>query len=506
MSLSCRSVLRRTVLLGTAAAVLAATSLPAHAQSGGGSNASLTVGVTLEPPGLDPTTGASAAVSEVTLYSIYETLTKFTEAGRAEPLLAESWTVSPDQKTYTFKLRQGVTFHNGEPFNAQAVKFSFERAAAPDSVNKDKAIFANIERIDTPDAATVVLALRQPNPDLPLLLGQGTAIIVEPKSAATNGVRPVGTGPYTFANWARGASLTLAKWDGYRNAAGVKIARVTFRFISDQAASVAALLAGDVDSFPRGLQAQSLAPFRNDPRFQVLIGNSRAKTLLAINNQRPPLNDVRVRRAIAAAIDRQAVIAGAVDGLGTPIGAHYAPGAPGYVDVTGINPYDPAKARDLLRQAGVKLPLQLSLKLPPPPYARRSGEIIAAQLAQVGIQARIENIEWAQWLDGVYKNHNYDLSIVSHVEPFDLAKSAEPGYYFGYESAAYRDIIARINTAPTEAERNRLYGDAQRLLATDAVNAYLFTPQWATVANARVQGLWKDQPIFVNDVATQSWK
>ncbi|KAF1019982.1 MAG: Periplasmic dipeptide transport protein [Paracidovorax wautersii] len=269
---------------------------------------------------------------------------------------------------------------------------------------------------------------------------------------------------------------------------------------------MAALLAGDVDSFPRGIQAQSLGPFRNDPRFQVLIGNSRAKTIVAINNKKPPLDDVRVRRAIAAAIDRKAIIDGAVDGLGTPIGAHYPPGAPGYVDVTGVNPYDPAKARELLKEAGVKLPLQLSLKLPPPPYARRGGEIVAAQLAQVGIQARIENVEWAQWLDGVYKNKNYDLSIVSHVEPFDLAKIAEPGYYYGYESPKFREILTHIASAPNEAERNKLYGDAQRLIATDAVNAYLFTPQWATVTSTRLQGVWKDQPIFVNDVALQSWK
>lgn len=503
------SLPRRPVLLSVllSAVLAAAPSLPAHAQQPGGAKGGLTIGVTLEPaPGLDPTGGAASAISEVTLYSVYETLTKFTESGQAEPLLAERWTVSPDQKTYTFQLRQGVSFHNGEPFGSAAVKFSFERAAAADSLNKDKAVFAGIERIDTPDAHTAVIVLKEPNPDFPLLLGQGTAIIVEPRSAPTNGTQPVGTGPYRFGSWAKGSSVTLDKWDGWRNAAAVKISRVTFRFISDQAAAVAALLAGDVDSFPRGIQAQSLGPFRNDPRFQVLVGNSRAKTILAINNRKAPLDDVRVRRAIAAAIDRQAVIDGAVDGLGTPIGAHYPPGAPGYVDVTGLNPHDVDKARALLQEAGVKLPLQLSLKLPPPPYARRGGEIIAAQLAQVGIQARIENVEWAQWLDGVYRNRNYDLTIISHVEPFDLAKSAEPGYYYGYESPRFREILARLNSAAGEAERNQLYGEAQRLLATDAVNAYLFTPRWATVASARLQGLWKDQPIFVNDVATQSWK
>jgi peptide/nickel transport system substrate-binding protein len=122
--------------------------------------------MTLEPPGLDPTAGAASAIAEIVLYNIFETLTKVNGDGHVTPLLAESWTISPDAKTYTFKLRKGVKFHNGEPFNAAAVKFSFERAVAKDSVNKDKAVFANIAAVDTPDEHTVVLTLKNSNPDL----------------------------------------------------------------------------------------------------------------------------------------------------------------------------------------------------------------------------------------------------------------------------------------------------------------------------------------------------
>jgi peptide/nickel transport system substrate-binding protein len=129
-----------------------------------------------------------------------------------------------------------------------------------------------------------------------------------------------------------------------------------------------------------------------------MISGSRAKTILAINNKRKPLDDVRVRRAIAAAIDRKAVIEGAADGFGVPIGSFYVPGAPGYVDMTGINPYNPAKARALLHEAGVTPPLELTMKLPPVPYARQGGEVIAAQLAKVGIVAKLQNVEWAQWM------------------------------------------------------------------------------------------------------------
>jgi peptide/nickel transport system substrate-binding protein len=468
---------------------------------------SLVLAMTLEPsPGLDPTGGAASAIAEVSLYNIFETLTKINSDSRTTPLLAESWTISPDLKAYTFKLRQGVKFHNGEAFNAAAVKFSFERAAAKDSTNKDKAVFANIERIDTPDAHTVVLNLKNGNPDLLFQLGQGTAIIVEPKSAATNGAQPVGTGPYRLDSWSRGSSISLARWDGYRNAKEVKLRRVVVRFISDPAAQVAALLSGDVDVFPRVAAARSLKQFQENKKFQVLIGGSRAKTILAINNKRKPLDDVRVRRAIAAAIDRKSVIDGAADGFGTPIGSFYVPGAPGYVDTTGINPFDQAKARALLHQAGVTPPLELTMKLPPTPYARQGGEVIAAQLAKVGIVAKIENVEWAQWLSGVYGQKAYDLTVISHVEPLDFGNFARPGYYWNYDSAEFNALWARINATVKTDERNKPMADAQRLVAIDAVGAYLYQPTWITVAHARLKGIWKDMPLFANDLAALSWQ
>ena len=467
----------------------------------------LVLAMTLEPaPGLDPTAGAASAIAEVTLYNLYETLTKIGSDSRVQPLLAEAWSASPDLRTWTFKLRRGVSFHNGEPFSSASVRFSFERAAAKDSTNKDRATFANIERIDTPDDHTVVLQLKNGNPDLPFQLGQATSVIVEPRSAATNGTQPVGTGPYRLEAWNRGSSITLSRWDKHRGAAGVKLRRVTIRFIPDPAAQVAALLSGDVDAFPRVAAARSLPQFRANPRYQVLIGGSRAKTILAINHKRKPLDDVRVRRAIAAAIDRQAVIDGAADGFGTPIGSFYVPGAPGYVDTTGINPYDPAKARALLHQAGITPPLELTMKLPPPPYARQGGEVIAAMLGKVGIQVKIENVEWAQWLSGVYGQKAYDLTIISHVEPLDFGNFARPGYYWNYDSPRFNELWAKIQSTPGAQERQRLLGEAQRLVAEDAVSAYLYQPTWITVANARVRGLWTDMPILVNDLSSLSWQ
>ena len=491
---------RRTALNLALAGALAPSLAQAQARKD-----TLVLAMTLEPPGLDPTAGAAAAIGEVVHYNVLETLTKIRPDSSLVPLLAHSWTVTPDNKTWAFKLRAGVTFQNGEPFNAAAVKFSFERAAAVDSLNKDKAVFANIVNLSATDELTLVVTLKNTNPDFGFQLGQATAVIVEPKSAAGNASQPVGTGPFKLESWAKGSALVLARWDGYRDVKSVALRRVTLRFISDAAAQVAALLAGDVDLFPRVSAARSLAQFKADKRFQVLVGGSRAKTILAMNNKKKPLDDVRVRRAIAMAINRQQVIDGAADGFGTPIGSFYVPGAPGYVDLTGVNAYNPERARALLKEAGISTPLALSLKLPPTPYARQGGEVIAAMLAKVGIVAKQENLEWAQWLSGVYGQKSYDLTVISHVEPLDFGNFARPGYYWNYDSPAFNALWSRINTTADPVARLKLMDQAQRLVADDAVAAYLYQPTWITVANARLKGVWRDMPIFANDLAALSW-
>ena len=496
-------MINRRHLIATAAsgATLATLPLAATAQS---RKDAVVLAMTLEPPGLDPTAGAASAIAEIVQYNVFETLTKINSDGTVSPLLAEKWEVSPDLKTYTFMLRKGVKFQNGEPFNANAVRFSFERAGGDKSTNKDKRTFASMDRVAVIDDYTVVILNKSLDPDFLFLMGQATAIIVEPKSADSNATKPVGTGPFELSAWAKGSSVTLTKWGGYRNAAAIKMKKVTFRFISDPAAQVAALLAGDVDAFPR-VTPRSVPQFKTNDKFQVVVSGSRAKTILAINNKKKPLDDVRVRRAICAAIDRKAVIEGAADGYGAPIGSHYVPGGFGYVDTTGINPFNIDKARALLAEAGVKTPLQLSLVLPPPPYARQGGEVIAAQLAKIGIVAKIENVEWAQWLSGTYTNKNYDLTIISHVEPFDLGNYAKAGYYWGYESPKFNELFDKIQNSPRPADRAKLLGDAQRMLANEAANGFLYQPQWITVARKGLKGLWKDMPVFVNDVSVMSW-
>ena len=465
----------------------------------------VTIGLTLEPPGLDPTSGAASAIGEIVHYNIFEGLTKINEDFSFTPLLAESYAFSSDLKTLTLNLKQGVKFQDGEAFSSKDVKFSFERYAGKDSTNKDKPFFASIQSIDASDPAKVVLTFKEPSFSALFHLGLNTAVIIDEKSAANETSQPVGTGPYKLANWAKGASATLDAWDGYRDAAHVAIKHATFKFIADPAAETAAVLSGDIDLFPR-IAAPSLDQFRADSRFQVQVGGTEGKTILGTNNKKPPLDQLKVRQAIAYALDRKAIIDGSVNGLGTPIGSHLTPNDPGYVDLTGQYPHDVAKAKALLAEAGVKTPLELTLTLPPPDYARKGGEIIAAELAEVGIQAKIENVEWAQWLSNVYTNKNYDLTIISHVEPLDIAIYANPNYYFQYDNKDFQAIIARWNAAADLAAYKQALVDAQHKLADDSVNGFLFQLPNAVVADANLKGVWKNAPIFANDLAALSWK
>jgi peptide/nickel transport system substrate-binding protein len=488
-----------------AALVLAATFSVGIAQAQT-NKARVTLAMVLEPTGLDPTTAPAAAIGEIVHYNVLEGLTKINVDGSVTPLLAESWSMDPDGKSYSFKLRKGVKFHDGEAFDSGDVKFSFERAKDEKSTNKaKKAVFDNIARIDTPDAHTVILTLNNADGNFLFRLGENTAVILDPKSAAGTATKPIGTGPYTFEDWKKGSSVTLAKWAGFRDAKAVKIARVTFRFINDPAARVAALLAGDIDGVPRLDAPQAVKQLQADKRFVVAIGSTAGKGIMSINNKKKPFDDVRVRRALMHAIDRKAFIDGVLEGLGQPIGSHFAPTDAGYVDLTAMYPYDPEKAKALLKEAGVATPLNVTLTLPPPQYARKGGEVLIAQLAKVGVVAKIENVEWAQWLGGTFKG-NFDLTVINHVEPLDYMQYANTGYYWGYDSKAFRELAARHAAAANPKDRAKLFGDLQRLITADAVNAFIFNPSQVAVSKKGLKGLWASSPIFANDMAAVSWQ
>jgi peptide/nickel transport system substrate-binding protein len=465
---------------------------------------SLVLGMQLEPPNLDPTAGAAGAIDEVVYANLFEGLTRFREDGSIAPGLAESWEVSEDGRSYTFHLRDGVRFHDGTAFDAGDVVFSLDRARGPDSTNAQKALFDGIEAVTALDPGTVRVDLGAPDSGFLWALAWGDAVILAPETADAAATAPVGTGPFRFDRWVRGDRVELARNDAYWGAP-VALDRAVFRFISDPTAAYAALLAGDIDAFPNVPAPETLMQFKADPHFQVTVGLTEGETILAINNARPPLDDIRVRRAIAHAIDRQALIDGALYGYGTPIGSHFAPHHPAYVDLTGLSAYDPDAARSLLAEAGFADGLRLTLTLPPPAYARRGGEIVAAQLRAVGIDARIEAVEWAQWLERVFRGHDYDLTIVSHTEPLDIGIYARPDYYFGYDNPEMGALMARLRAAPDTAGRNAILAEAQAIIARDQVNAFLFQLARTGVADARLRGLWANAPVQANDLTGVYW-
>ena len=480
------------------ASMLALTASMASAQT------DITVAIQLEPPNLDPTGGAAQAIDSVLYSNVFEGLTRFMADGSVVAGLAKSWDISDDGLTYTFMLNEGVMFHDGTDMNTDDVKFSLDRARADDSTNAQKGLFADIADVTVVDPLTVQVTLAQPNGSFLFNMAWGDAVIVAPESIETIASNPIGTGAFAFSDWVQGDRLELVRNDAYWGDAPA-LESATFRFISDPTAAFAAVMAEDVDAFVGFPAPENLPQFEADPRFQVLVGNTEGETILSMNNQMPPFDNVLVRQAVSLAIDRQAIIDGAMFGYGTPIGTHFAPHNPDYVDLIANSAHNPDRARELLAEAGFADGFTTTLKLPPPSYARRGGEIIAAQLREVGITAEITNLEWAQWLEEVFKAKDFGMSIVSHTEPMDLGIYANPNYYFQYDNIVFQAVMDKLNATTDPAMRSELMAAAQTIISEDYVNGYLFQLAVPTVAKAGLNGLWLDQPTAAVDLTGVSW-
>ncbi|MBM1632866.1 ABC transporter substrate-binding protein [Sulfitobacter mediterraneus] len=486
----------RTILLGASTAALMAGTAMAKDD--------ITLAMQLEPPHLDPTSAAAGAIDSVLYSNVFEGLTRFMGDGSVVPGLAESWEISDDGLTYTFKLRSGVTFHDGTTMDAEDVKFSLDRINAEDSANAQKALYSAISSVTVIDPTTVEVKLSEPNGNMLFNLAWGDAVIVAPESIENIKQQPIGTGAFKFDSWSQGDKIEISRNPDYWGTPAV-LSKATFKFISDPTAAFAAMMAEDVDVFSGFPAPENLPQFEADPRFQVLIGSTEGETILSTNNKMPPFDNVKVRAAVAHAIDRQAIIDGAMFGYGTPIGTHFAPHNPAYVDHTGMSNYDPERAKALLAEAGFPNGFETTLHLPPPSYARRGGEIIAAQLAAVGIKAEISNVEWAQWLETVFKGKNFGLTIVSHTEPMDIGIYANPDYYFQYDNPAFQELMTKLNSTTDPDMRTAMLGEAQTIISNDYVNGYLFQLAALSVAKAGVQGLWANAPTQANDLTAVSW-
>lgn len=478
-----------TLLLATFAVGAAQDADAPPPQSGG----EITVSIVAEPPGWDPTVSTSQEIARVTYGNVYEGLVMLSRDGEIVPALAESWEVSEDGLTWTFTLREGVTYHDGSDFTAEDVVAKFERATNPDSGHTNAAYYEPIESVTAEGEGAVTFTLSEPASSLLYNLARPDSIIYPAGTEEAQRNAPVGTGPFRFAEWVRGSEVRLERFEDYYVEELPYLDAVTFRIIEDTNAQLAALQAGDIDMVGVALSPENALQVQNDPNLKLTEGSATTEITLAMNNSREPLNDLRVRQAITHAIDKQTIVEGALFGFGTPIGTHMSPIEPYYVELNPY-PYDPERARDLLAEAGFGDGLTLDFELPPYPIERRVGEVIAQQLAEVGITANVTNVEWTTWLERIFTNADFELTIIGHSEPRDIGVYGNPDYYYRYNNRDVQALLEGAERATDEAEQTELYQEVARRIADEAVNVWVLSPPYLVAARADLYGFWEDQP------------
>ena len=465
----------------------------------------LVVQAAAEPPGLDLTATPASATAGVVFYNIQECLVKIDRHGKIVPWLAERWHTS-DNRNYTFFLKRGVRFHNGRELKAADVKFVFERAMNPETKHPYPGYYAAIGDIIVKDEYTITFALKSLNANFLLNLARQGSVIYPREAVETLKGAPVGKGPIRFGDWVRGDRITLTKNPDYHVKGLPKLERVTFRFIADPNAAQAALKAGDVDASLFGLGPEHITELRRDPRFAVIEGSTTNDVILAMNNGKKPFSDVRVRRAMTHALDKREILNGAMFGMGRILGSNVDPLNPYFVDLAGALPHDPAKAKKLLAEAGYPGGFEAVLRVSPQYYYTvRAGEIIVGQLQKVGVRVRLEQIEWGQWLSRVWKEAEYDLTIIGHAEAWDIANYANAKYYFRYDSPRFQELFQKSEVTLDDHARRDLYVQMQRLLVEDAPAVWLFMHPRLAVTKKGVQGIWKDLPLPASDLSEVGW-
>ena len=467
---------------------------------------SVVVAITADPPGWDPTLSTSQEIARVTYGNVFEGLVRFDRHGDIVPALATAWSVSADGLTWTFSLRPGVTFHDGSPLTVDDVLFKFQRARDPDSGHVNQGYYGAVDDVTAPDAGTIVFNLARPSRSLLYNLARPDAIVFPAALAETQRSQPVGTGPFRFVRYVEGSEVRLERFDGYWNPELPYLDAATFRIVSDANARVAALQAGDIDLIGAVVPPEQVRVLQADPALKVELGTATAEITVAMNNSRPPFDDVRVRQAITHAIDKDAIVQGAFFGLGSVIGTHMSPSEPYYVDLTGTYPYDPERARALLAEAGHAGGLSFDFELPEP-YAteRRTGEVIAQQLREVGITVNLSVVEWGTWIQRIFLAADYDMTIIGHSEPRDIDVYARPGYYYRYDNPRIAELLAEAEAAPTADAETAAYQEIARIIAADAVNVWVFSPATTPAARADLYGYWIDQPTPVIDLTQVYW-
>ncbi len=459
----------------------------------------LVVGASVAPNSMDPSTSDAAAIPQVLLYNVYETLLKIDGDGNLQPLLASEWAVTPDGATYTFELRTQAKFASGNPVNADAVVASVKRIIDdPDVLPVLKSRMDPVETVRAVDEDTVEFVLKQPSHNWLYSMAQTAGIIYDPAGIDTITTVPAGSGPFVFDSWVQGDSVVLKRNNEYWGTP-TKLAGVTFKYYTDANAMNNAMLAGQLDIVSNVAAPQALDQF-DDPRFTILDGVTTGEIVLGFNHQTPVLQDLKVRQAINYAIDRAALRDAVWGGKGPLIGSMVPPTDPWYEDLSQRYPYDPDKARELLAEAGVG-DISLRLRIPTLPYAPGAASYIASQLGEVGITVVVDELEFpATWIDQVMRQSNYDMTIVAHVESRDMALFADPTYYWHYDNPEFAKLVAEADAAPTADEQIKLMKQAARMLSDDAAADWLWLLPNLVVTKADVTGVDKNAPSLSFDM------
>jgi len=445
------------------------------------------VGAVIEPSSLDLTGAAGAEIPQVLLGNVYEGLLQIAQSGEIRPSLASRYTVSADGKTYTFNLKN-ARFHDGSLLTSRDVVWSLRRLIDPSSpVTADlKGQFDRVESVRANGTSTVIVKLKTRDNDFEFNLTQrGGAIFKSGTSSFASTAN--GTGPYKLKNWNRGTSITLERNDQYHGTKA-KTKTVVFRYILDSTALSNAMLSGQIDIMTTVQSPELLDVFRQRKNLKVYSGSTTFEVTMGMNNSRAPLNNAKVRQAIRQAIDKRALVKTAWAGFGLRIGSFVPPTDPWYENLANRYPFDLAKSRQLLAEAGYPNGFNLTLDVPGIPYATASQEFIAASLAKVGIKVTIHPVSFPEWISRVFLQADYDMTIIAHVEPNDMGIYANPNYYFRFNNAQYQRLLTEAREAETKAARIAAMRRAARILSDQHVSDWLWLLPNIQVAKSNVTG------------------
>ncbi|HXA94105.1 MAG TPA: ABC transporter substrate-binding protein [Candidatus Dormibacteraeota bacterium] len=489
----------------------------------------LVVGLVAEPVALDPAQVTDLNSNRVGR-RVVETLVAFAdETTQIVPGLAESWTISKDGLSYTFKLRKGISFHDGTPFNAAAVKFSIERQINPEHpANKlgkypfAAYFFGNVKAVEVMDDSTVRFILKEPRASFLAILTAGAASIVSPTAAMKLGqdyaASPVGTGPFKFATWDHGQRVVLDKNPGYWRFP-VKVDHVIFRPITEDQARLTELLTGALDLIV-GTPPDFVDQLENNPKVTLQRQVGAHVWYLGFNNAKKPFDDKRVRQALNYAVNKDAIVRDVLKGTGAVSKGPVLPGTWG--DDAGLKafPYDPARARKLLAEAGLPNGFSTTLWVPESGSGMQSpvamSTIIQSNLKAVGVTVNLQTMEWGTYLAKLRTKEQemFALSWMAGSEDPDLVlypllhssqwTPVGPNRAM-YKNPRFDDVLTQARLTTDQAKRAELYREAQRLLQDDPPWIFIDHEVQTAAYAKRVQG-FKLHPSFDLRVETISLK